>query len=114
SASAHRESARGRGELVGSPDPLVRESAVKIAGYFGCAPCADGLVGRCKDPEETVRAAALEHIAFLDDDRVLPTLVVALEQDTARARAAGARALANVDSPAALVPLRRGLDAAPA
>ena len=93
--------------LIGDPDPLVRESAVKIAGYFGYAPCADGLLERCGDAVETVRAAALEHVAFLDDDRVLPVLVAALERDTPRARAAAAQALAHVGSPAAVAALRR-------
>ena len=83
----HPDMAARMEELVGNPDPLVRESAVKIAGYFGYAPCADGLVERCQDAEETVRAAALEHIAFLDDERVVPTLVAAL----GAGHAAGAR-----------------------
>jgi HEAT repeat protein len=102
----HPDMAGRMEQLVGDPDPLVRESAVKIAGYFGYAPCADGLLERCKDPEETVRAAALEHIALLDDDRVLPMLVGALERDTPRARAAAARALAHVESPQAVAALR--------
>jgi HEAT repeat protein len=95
--------------LLGDPDPLVRESAVKIGGYFGYAICTDGLLERCRDAVETVRAAALEHVAFLEDDRVMPVLVGALEGETPRARAAAAQALAHVESPEAARALRRGV-----
>ena len=87
------------GTLLEDADPLVRESAARIAGYFGYAACAAALVERCSDPHEPVRVAALEHIAFLDDDRAAPALTRALGSDTPRARAAAARALAHVDGP---------------
>ena len=32
-------------ERLTDPDPLVRESAVRIAGYFGYAETVDGLLG---------------------------------------------------------------------
>ena len=105
----HPDMAARMQTLIGDPDPLVRESAVKIAGYFGYAACADGLLERCRDAVETVRAAALEHVAFLDDDRVLPVLTTALEHDTPRARAAAAQALAHVESPQATAALRRAV-----
>jgi HEAT repeat protein len=105
----HPDMAARMRTLIGDPDPLVRESGVKIAGYFGYAPCADGLLERCRDAVEAVRAAALEHVAFLEDDRVLPVLSAALEGDTPRARAAAAQGLAYVESPAATAALRRGV-----
>lgn len=93
--------------LLADSDPRVRESAVKIAGYFGYASCAESLIDRCRDVEESVRAAALEHIAFLDDERVLPLLIWALDRDTARARAAAAQALAHAEGPDAGPALRQ-------
>ena len=95
--------------LLDDGDPLVRESAVKIAGYFGYAACAEALLDRCRDADETVRAAALEHVAYLDDERSLPMLVAALAADTPRARAAAAQALAHAERPEALDALRRGV-----
>ncbi|MGE5358759.1 MAG: HEAT repeat domain-containing protein [Bacteroidales bacterium] len=83
--------------LLDSPDPRARESAVKIAGYFGYAQCIDALIARCRDEDEEVRRAALEHLPFLDDPRVVPTLVTALAEDTPRARSAAAHALGRVE-----------------
>jgi HEAT repeat protein len=81
--------------LLEDSDPLVRESAVKIAGYFGYASCTDAILDRCRDTDETVRAAALEHVAYLDDDRGLRILVTAMATYTPRARTAAAQALAH-------------------
>ncbi len=36
--------------MLDDPSPLVRESAVRIAGYFGYAECADGALARCQRP----------------------------------------------------------------
>src|SRR6185369_11374716 len=105
----HPDMAARMQTLIADGDAVVRESAVKIAGYFGYEPCADGLLERCRDEVETVRAAALEHVAFLDDARVLPVLIEALEHDTPRARAAAAQALAHIESPDASAALRRAV-----
>ena len=83
--------------LLGDPDPLVRESAVEIAGYFGYASCVDGCSSDARDAVETVRAAALEHLAFLDDDRVLPCWSRRSSAIRRAARAAAAQALAHVE-----------------
>jgi HEAT repeat protein len=83
--------------LLDAPGARLRESSVKIAGYFGYRECADALLARCADSDESVRAAALEHVAFLDDGRrALPVLLAALDGDTPRARAAAAQALAHL------------------
>ena len=87
----------------------MRESAVKIAGYFGYASCTVAILDRCRDTDETVRAAALEHVAYLDDDRSVRILVTAMATDTPRARAAAAQALAHTESSDALEALRRGV-----
>ena len=80
----------------------------KIAGYFGYAECAGALLDRCRDTDETVRAAALEHVAYLDDDRSVPILIAALATDTPRARAAAAQALAHAGGAGAIEALRHG------
>ncbi len=41
--------------LLNDPDPYVRESVVRIAGYFGFTECVDLLVERCRDANENVR-----------------------------------------------------------
>jgi HEAT repeat protein len=78
---------------------------VRIAGYFGYPDCLDRLFARCRDAVEDVRRAALEHIAFLDDPRVLPTLVAAVRFDTPRARAAAAHALGRLTETASAEPV---------
>ena len=55
--------------MLDDPNPRVRESAVKIAGYFGYPECADAVFERCGDSDESVRAAALEHLPYFDDAR---------------------------------------------
>ncbi|HVH58152.1 MAG TPA: HEAT repeat domain-containing protein [Vicinamibacterales bacterium] len=90
--------------LIEDSDPVARESAVRIAGYFGYPAVIDAVLARAGDREERVRIAALEHLPFLDDDGVVGLLDSALQRDSAKARAAAARALARVD-PAGAVPL---------
>jgi len=82
--------------LLRHADPLVRESAAKIAGYFGYESCADELINCCNDEDELVRKAAVEHLPFLEDERVNPLLRERLQTDTPKVRAAAAAALGNV------------------
>ena len=53
--------------LLESDDATLRESAVRIGGYFGYAEAVDGLLARADDPIEGVRRAAVEHLPFLED-----------------------------------------------
>jgi HEAT repeat protein len=96
--------------LLNDANPYVRESAVRIAGYFGYQECADLLLERCHDPEENVRRAAVEHLPYLEDERVIEALAVALETETPRVRAAAAQALAQVESASALPYLLKALN----
>ena len=52
------------------PDPTVRESALKIAGYFGYPACLDRVLACCQDAAESVRRTAVEQLPFFDDARV--------------------------------------------
>lgn len=79
-----------------SPDPLIRESAVKIAGYFGYDACRDLLLACCSDTEEQIRKTAIEHIPYLEDDRVLPVIAKAIREETPKVRASAARALSQM------------------
>ena len=86
--------------LLQHDDPLVRESAAKIAGYFGYSDCAELLLQCCDDEDERVRRAAVEHLAFLEDDRVTDVLAQKLRTDTPVVRAAAAVAMSHLEGTA--------------
>ena len=83
--------------LLRDERPLVRESAAQIAGYFGYLDCADLLIQCCDDEDERVRKAAVEHLPYLEDDRVPTILRMKLHRDTAKVRAAAASALGKLE-----------------
>ncbi|HEY0726593.1 MAG TPA: HEAT repeat domain-containing protein, partial [Pyrinomonadaceae bacterium] len=88
--------------LLYDSDSNVRESAVKIAGYFGYPDAAGALVDlSSSDPNERVRCAAIEHLPFVEDERVLDVLARAIKEEPPAVRAAAARALGNMDAPQA-------------
>ena len=95
--------------LLNDPDPNVRESAVKVAGYFGYPESTPRLLELSNDPVEQVRCAAIEHLPYLDDDRVFDVLARAIKDETPKVRAAAARALGNMDSPQVVKALVEGL-----
>ena len=82
--------------LLKNENPLVRESAARIAGYFGYADCADLLIDCSSDEDERVRKAAVEHLPFLEDDRIMEVLADKLSTDTPKVRAAAASALGQI------------------
>jgi HEAT repeat protein len=79
--------------MLDDPSPFVRESAVRIAGYFGYTECRDAVFARVEDSDEAVAAAALEHLPYFDDEGALEVLGAALASGTARTRSAAAHAL---------------------
>ncbi|HKX31170.1 MAG TPA: HEAT repeat domain-containing protein [Blastocatellia bacterium] len=84
--------------LLSDPNPLVRESAVRIGGYFGYADCVDLILERCHDPVENVRCTALEQLPYLDESAIIiETLVRALHAELPRVRAAAVRAFGNIE-----------------
>jgi HEAT repeat protein len=91
--------------LLREGPPYARESAVRIAAYFGYRECADDLVACCGDADSDVQRAALEHLGCLDDPRVLPTLLQSLASRDAVVRRAAAKGLAQVEEPHVLQPL---------
>jgi HEAT repeat protein len=76
--------------LLTNADPIVRESALKIAGYFGYADCLDRVLACCRDDNETVRHTAVEQLPFFEDGGAFEALARALEDDAASVRAAAA------------------------
>jgi HEAT repeat protein len=75
------------------PNPHVRECAVRVAGYFGYDTAAEALLRALDDPDESVRRAAIDQLPLRSDGRNLELLVVALQHETPRNRAAAAHAL---------------------
>jgi HEAT repeat protein len=88
-------------QFLQSPSALVRESAVTIASYAGFDETRDLLAACCRDPEERVRKATVQHLPCLDDAIALPNLRWAIEHDTPRVRAAAAGAVAELNDQAA-------------
>jgi HEAT repeat protein len=94
----HPDMAARVGPLLRDPHPHLRESAVRIAGYFGYPECADDLLACCDDGEVAVQCAALEHLVFLDDARVVPRILQALTTSpNPRVRASAAQALTRLE-----------------
>jgi HEAT repeat protein len=105
----HPDMEQSIGPLLTDGNPHVRESAVRIAGYFGYARCADAMFERCRDNVESVRRAALEHVALVDEGRALPVLLEAIATETPRARAGVAIALGRIVLPESGSALRDAL-----
>jgi HEAT repeat protein/beta-lactamase regulating signal transducer with metallopeptidase domain len=63
------------------------------------------LIGRLKDEDAEVRAAAAESLGKLEDSRAVPGLIGALSDREAKVRAAAAQSLAKFSDPRALGPL---------
>jgi HEAT repeat protein len=89
----HPDTARRMAVLLQDENPAVRESAIRIAGYFGYPECADQMIRCSADPDDNVRRTALDHLPFLEDERVVPTLVHAAKTGASRVRASAVRAL---------------------
>jgi len=89
----HPDTPRRMGLLLQNENPAVREAAARIAGYFGYPECFDQMIRCCSDPDENVRRTALDHLPFLEDARVVPTLIEAARTGTPRVRAAAVRAM---------------------
>ncbi len=90
-------------------NPRVRESAVKIAGYFAWPNCVDLLLQLCHDPDNRVRRAAIEHLPYLESDGVVPALAEAIQDKQPNVRASAARAFGQIDPEMALPYLLKAL-----
>jgi HEAT repeat protein len=73
--------------LLHDPDPHVRVSALKIAGYFGYAECLGRVVECCRDTDAQVRRIAAEQLAFFDDPHAGDPLPALLDDPVAAVRA---------------------------
>ncbi len=86
--------------LLRDESAYVRESAVKIAGYFAFTECLELFLQSCQDPDERVRRAAIEHLPYVteDEQEILPILAAALARETPNVRAAATRVLAQINA----------------
>ena len=105
----HEDMPRRIATLLVGDDSIVREAALKIAGYFGYPDCLDRVLACCRDANETVRRTAVEQLPFFDGD-VFDALTSALEHDTPPVRAAAAAAMARVEHPSRTAALLRALN----
>jgi HEAT repeat protein len=86
--------------------PRVRESAARIAGYFGYGSCLRQMVELCDDADETVRRAVVEHLANFDERQAWSKIAETLRGDPSPSvRSAAARAMGQSTSAAALASL---------
>ena len=60
----------------------MRESALKIAGYFGYPACLDRVLACCRNATEAVRRTAVEQLPLFDDSRASDLLLQALDDAT--------------------------------
>jgi HEAT repeat protein len=93
-------------EGLASSNPRVRESSVRVAGYFGFEHCAETLLAALDDSDESVRRAAIEQLPLRGDLVGVSALEKALHEESARNRAAAAHAfkmIEGADAEAALV-----------
>ena len=102
---------RAIAELLTSDDHFVRESAVRIAGYFGY-PETGGRAARAGRATRTKRFAGRRSSTCRSStiQRVPAVLIAALHEDTPPARAAAARALSRIEDGAGAAALRRRAD----
>lgn len=93
------------GQLLAHHSPRVRESAARVAGYFGYPHCLDRMLALARAPEELVRRAVVEHLAYFDDARAIRVAIAALRDESPGVRAAAARGLSQ--GPADALPALR-------
>ncbi len=89
--------------LLQHPDPEVRTAALVLAENFADIRLLTPLCGMLKDEDWWLRITACDALGRLKDERAVPSLVAALEDD--EARWAAIDALAAIGSAAALKPL---------
>ena len=82
---------------LSDPSPGVRESAARIAGYFGYASCLRRVVELCDDDDATVRRTAVEALANYDQRPAWSKIHETATSDAdASVRAAAVRAFARL------------------
>lgn len=71
-------------ELFSDPDPLVRETSLRLLQGAGSGQVPAGMVRLLHDPEPNVRAAVLKQLAETPDPQMVPEVVkyLATEKDT--------------------------------
>lgn len=105
----HPEMPKRIKELLKSNNRFERESAVKIAGYFGYEDCKEMIFELCTDEEEDVRKAVYENLVFFEDQRIPSILSSGLEKESRKVKEAIARSIAYLEDRYILPVLEKAL-----
>lgn len=89
-------------QLLGSPEPRMREAAAEIAGLLGGAVPASALVPLARDDAPAVRGAAVWSLGKLADPSTEPVLLAAFRDDDPAVHERAAAGLLRLGTPAAL------------
>jgi len=92
--------AKDTSKLLTHDNPHARESAVRIASYFGYSECIELLIDRLTDGNENVRRAAVESLSNFEDERVAPLLRNAIRDGSPKIRTAAAQSFGHLENPA--------------
>jgi HEAT repeat protein len=97
-------------KFIQNENPLIRESAIHIAGYFGYSNCKN-LVKLClEDPDVRVVCAAIENLPFFDMEETNQLLSGLYNQGSSRVRTSVVKAATHIDEPNKFETLKQSLN----
>lgn len=96
-------------QMVNSPRPELRRSALRVLGYFAFAAALPALLAACRDTDTRVRDAAISALAFMDAPEAKEHLVTLASSPDSSIRACAMRTLGLINDPRAHAELLRGL-----
>jgi HEAT repeat protein/protein-S-isoprenylcysteine O-methyltransferase Ste14 len=97
-------------DLLGDPDPELRQIAARGLGRIGSERAVDPLLDSLADDDENVRHWSISALGEIGDPRAVETLLALLDGDAPPHRGAAADALGRIGSAAAVEPLIAVLD----
>jgi HEAT repeat protein len=89
----HPDTAKELSALLQSNNPFTRESAVRIAGYFGYREFISQILELFDDPVESVKRAVVESLPFFDSEKAIQLLKDAASSPSPQIRSSAAYAL---------------------
>ncbi len=106
----HPQMSKDIEHLLYSENLLELDSAIRIAGYFGFQNCVRKMIELCSHPDENIRATALEHIGFFEQDEIYSVLENAVKNETTKCKIAAVKSLGFVERTKAFNLLVEGLN----
>lgn len=97
-------------KLLQSKNPLERESAIQIAGYFGYLECKDLVIQSLEDPDQRIACAAIENLPFFNDPLSNMLLDKHYRQDSSKIRTSVMKASFYIDEIRQFEPLGLALN----